>query len=309
MASTAAPSAYPLPPPHWRLFRPDCQVRILPPRPPPEGAPVFVFGQPHSLQPAAEGLDKDDELCDVDGDLRGQLLRLHRMLQSCVHDLVHSAIEEPSENARHLRHYNTIMRNLITLLDVARKREASLVVLDRLRDQIARKDVYISHAAAILPGLQAEVSRILGLEAVPQAAEPPPPLTPVEPLVTATVAEALRAVSEEASTVVQPTEREADQSQAATAGSVSIPKTNARAASVMSSSSNPGGPAVSKLAADAHVGLPDAQPTTSAKTEKLKVSSAQLASVANSDAAVPADHPQGGGARPGKRRRLTIKRG
>lgn len=366
MASTATTSAYPLPPPHWRLFRPDCQVRVLPPRPPSEGAQVFVFGEPHTLHPATEGLDKDDELCDVDGELRGQLLRLHRMLQTCVHDLVRSAIEDPSENARHIRHYNTIMRNLITLLDVARKREASLLVLDRLRDQISRKDEYISHAAAALPGLQADVSVILGLEAVPHLEEPPPTLTPVEPLVTAAVAEAVRRATVEAdASLMRPAEQELSaatqsdvfvagrdaltksavapplanllaqravlsdvapssiqqkhnpnyhRSSAASAGASVVDKVEAdivadsrfadgRAASAMSSSSELGAPAASKLAASDNAGLPDAYPTGSAK-----VSTDPVASVADSDTADLAEHPQGAGTRPGKRRRLTIKR-
>ncbi|CAL1141581.1 unnamed protein product [Cladocopium goreaui] len=51
------------PPPQWRLFQPDSEVLVTPPRPPKNE--VFVFGEPQRFGPKPMPLDADEWLCNL----------------------------------------------------------------------------------------------------------------------------------------------------------------------------------------------------------------------------------------------------
>lgn len=159
----AALSDFPPPPAHFRLFEPTDStgtapgVVILPPNIPPPSTMPYVFGQPHSLDPPPLPIDQDEMLFDPDENLRTSLLQLHRELQVGSVALLRCLVSTPSEHEKHARHVGRLMRNLQALLRNVRSREARMLVLQRLRDQVARKQAYVQTASRALPAIEARV--------------------------------------------------------------------------------------------------------------------------------------------------------
>jgi len=152
-------TAFPPPPPHWRLFGQGQLVHVAPPRPP--SGPCFVFGKAHTLDPRSVTLDPEEQLCDFGADLGDELLRLQRALRDSSCDLLRCLVENAADHPRHLRHIGQLMDNFRALLHRCREREARLLVILRYREQVARKRAFIADAGAALPGLEARVDSLL----------------------------------------------------------------------------------------------------------------------------------------------------
>ncbi|CAE8628944.1 unnamed protein product, partial [Polarella glacialis] len=156
--SGASLAAFPPPPPHWRLFGPG-KVLVLPPRPP--TVPCYVFGEQLTLEPVAVPVDADEWLCDPEAeDLGAELLSLQRSLQTCSLDLLECLLQNPSEYPVRLRELARILKSMRGLLHVLRAREARALVLQQLREQVARKRKYLEDATSALPGLEERLTEL-----------------------------------------------------------------------------------------------------------------------------------------------------
>ena len=165
-------TGFPLPPPHWQLFRESkdskgSKVLVAPPRIP--AGEIFVFGErcercerqlEDSRQPLPQ-LDAEEWLCNPEAsDLGAELLNLHGMLQTSSLELLDCLAQNPSEYPTHLRRLNHVTKNLQALLYVLQQREAKATVLQKLREQVSRKRAFLKEARESLPNLRQRLEDI-----------------------------------------------------------------------------------------------------------------------------------------------------
>ena len=147
-------AAFPLPPPHWQLFKADCAVLVSPPKLP--TCDVFVFGE-QCLQSSSEESqpDADEWLCNPDAaDLGAEVMNLHGMLQTGCLELFDCLAQNPSEYPAHLRRLGHVFKNIRGLLHLLQQREAKAALMQQLKEQVARKRAFVDEARACLPSLR-----------------------------------------------------------------------------------------------------------------------------------------------------------
>lgn len=191
-APSLAVSAFPAPPPHWRLFGPSSgNVHVAPPRPPEEQ--VTIFGRKHGLGPPGQGggaaapEEPDEWMYDPGArDIAAELLQLHEVLQSTSVQLLESITSSaPDEYPRLLRQLTQVMRNQAHVLHQVRERETRAMVLARLKEQVRQKHFLARASEGSLAQLEARLVNVLGEGAVPPPPPPaqrPPPLQLPEPV-------------------------------------------------------------------------------------------------------------------------------
>ncbi|CAJ1390298.1 unnamed protein product [Effrenium voratum] len=113
-------SGFPAPPPQWRLF--DGSVLVAPPRVP--TGEVSVFGEVLNLGPPEPLLDADEWLCNPEGDLPEELLRLQAQLQTASLEFLDALAQSSAECPVLLRRLSHVLRNIAGLLQLLRQREA-----------------------------------------------------------------------------------------------------------------------------------------------------------------------------------------
>ena len=146
-------AGFPLPPPHWQLFKPDSQVLVLPPKIP--AGEVFVFGEESGQSRTDSPLDADEWLCNPDAaDLGAEIINLHGLLQTSCLELLDCLAQNPSEYPTRIRRLGHVLKNMQGLLHVLQQREAKAAVMQQLRDQVGRKRAFLEEAKTSLPNLR-----------------------------------------------------------------------------------------------------------------------------------------------------------
>eukprot|EP00913_Durusdinium_trenchii_P003871 g3581.t3 len=124
-----------------------------------------VFGEALTLAPRQSVLDAEEWLCNPDAaDLKAELLRLQGMLQSSSLELLEAFAHSGSSSStsvggaelaqQRLRRYGNVCKNIAGILTILRDREAKALVLQELREQVARKRAFVEEATTSLPVLK-----------------------------------------------------------------------------------------------------------------------------------------------------------
>ncbi|KAJ1273304.1 hypothetical protein BS78_06G269800 [Paspalum vaginatum] len=140
----ATSSAYPPPPPFYRLYKDYEQDPSSAPEPPlPIDGEYMVYGQKHTTDEVLPSLEKDGvrQLCPEGPniDFKKELRTLNRELQLHILELADILVERPSQYARRVDDITIIFKNLHHLLNSLRPHQARATLIHMLESQIQRR--------------------------------------------------------------------------------------------------------------------------------------------------------------------------
>ncbi|CAL4886340.1 unnamed protein product [Urochloa decumbens] len=159
----ATSSAYPLPPPFYRLYKDYKQDPSSAPEPPPpiDGAHT-IFGSVHQINevlPSLESLGIRQLYPNGPNiDFKKELIIVNRELQLHILELADILVERPSQYARRVEDISLIFQDLHHLLNSLRPHQARATLIHMLESQIQRR----KQAIEDIKQRRDEVQKLLG---------------------------------------------------------------------------------------------------------------------------------------------------
>ncbi|CAN6460332.1 unnamed protein product [Victoria cruziana] len=141
---SATSSAYPPPPPFYRLYKDYLQDPTSAPEPPPpiEGT-YMLYGSNYTTDDVLPSLEDQGvrQLYpkDLNIDYKKELRKLNRELQLHILELADVLIERPSQYARRVEEISVIFKNLHHLLNSLRPHQARATLIHILEKQIQQR--------------------------------------------------------------------------------------------------------------------------------------------------------------------------